>query len=111
MLCIGMRAGEYVKIGEDVVVQCEETSGTVSRMLFSAPREIPIVRGKVLEATGESRPDCVVNGPKTYRHQLDWNMSKAQSLAKIRRTLDGMEDSPEKTILLRNLNNIFPEKE
>ncbi len=59
MLCITLRKGDYVTIGDDVVVQIEQLGGERVHLNISAPREVPIVRGKVLERGGGERPECV----------------------------------------------------
>ena len=58
MLSLNLKDGEYLTIGDDIVIQVF-TSSTI-RLAVQAPREVPIVRGEVLERNGENRPDCVV---------------------------------------------------
>ncbi len=57
MLSMQMKSGDYVTIGENVVVQVFKESGPQFRISIKAPREIPIVRGKVLERSGNQRPE------------------------------------------------------
>ncbi len=52
MLCLSLLPGEYLTIGEDVVLQYDRTTGDRCRIVVNAPREIPIVRGAVLEREG-----------------------------------------------------------
>ena len=59
MLCITMRKGEYFKIGENVVVRFDHLNNERVHLSIEAPREVPIVRGKVLERSGGERPGCV----------------------------------------------------
>ena len=59
MLSLQLKDGEYLTIGEDIVIQVF-TNSTI-RVAVQAPREIPVVRGEVLERNGEERPDCVVD--------------------------------------------------
>ena len=56
-----MKSGEYVTIGEDVVVQVFRESGPQVRISIKAPKEIPIVRGAVLEQAGKKRPGGLHN--------------------------------------------------
>ncbi len=60
MLCLQLQPGEYLTIGDDVVLQYDCTSGKRCKLLVNAPREIPVVRGAVRERNGEPRPGCVV---------------------------------------------------
>ena len=57
MLSLNLKDGEYLTIGEDIVIQVF-TNSTV-RLAVQAPREMTILRGEVLERSGEDRPDCV----------------------------------------------------
>jgi sRNA-binding carbon storage regulator CsrA len=57
VLSLQMRSGEYLTIGENVVVQVFKESGPQFRVSIKAPREVSIVRGKVLEREGEKRPE------------------------------------------------------
>ena len=57
MLALTVREGDYVTIGEDVVVQVLKT-GEVFRIAIEAPRDMDIRRAKVQEAMGEV-PECI----------------------------------------------------
>ena len=69
MLSLQLKDGEYLTIGEDIVIQVF-TNSTV-RVAVQAPREMTVLRGEVLERNGEDRPDCVFDpkppksGPKS----------------------------------------------
>lgn len=109
MLCLSLLPGEYVTIGDNVVLQYDRTIGERCRIALKAPREVTILRGEVLERTGAERPECVFDKPRPCRRELPWDRSKAQALAAMRRLLDQMDgrDSNVKT-LRRQLNHIFP---
>ena len=109
MLCLNLNQGEYLTIGEDIVVQLDGISGDRCRLMVQAPREIPVLRGKVLERTGGKRPDCVMDGPRWHRKEIIWDRSKAQALAAMRLLLSQMDgrDSNVQT-LRRQLGHIFP---
>lgn len=59
MLCITMRKGDYFTIGEDIVIQFDHLSNERVHLTINAPRDVPIVRGDVLERSGGARPGCV----------------------------------------------------
>jgi len=109
MLCLSLVPGEYLTIGGDVVVQYDRTVGERCRVVVYAPREVPILRGKVLERTGAPRPECVFDTPRWYKRELPWDRSKAQALDAMRALLSRMDgrDDDVKT-LRRQLNHIFP---
>ena len=109
MLCLNLNQVEYLTIGEDVVVQLHSISGDRCKLVIHAPKEIPILRGKVLERTGGQRPECVFDGPRWHRREIIWDQSKAQALAAMRLLLSQM-DGRDRNVqtLSRQLNRIFP---
>ena len=59
MLCITMKSGEYFTIGDDIVIRLDRLSDERVHLAIQAPRELPILRGNVLEREGGERPGCV----------------------------------------------------
>ena len=57
VLSLNLKDGEYLTIGEDIVIQVF-TNSTV-RVAVQAPRDMTVLRGEVLERLGAERPDCV----------------------------------------------------
>jgi len=112
MLSLTLLPGEYLTIGEDVVLQYDYTTGERCRLAINAPREVPILRGTVREKSGKKRPECVFEGSRHYRREIVWDRSKAQALAAMRKTLDQMNGQDEDVkALRRQLDHIFPSKE
>lgn len=109
MLCLNLTPGEYMTIGGNVVVQLDRVSGDRCKLVVEAPREIPILRGEVLERIGGERPACVFDGPRWHRRDIPWNRSKAQALNAMR-TLLGQMDGGDSNVqaLRRQLNHMFP---
>ena len=56
MLCITMKRGEYFTVGGDTVILFDQLSGERAHLTIHAPREVPIVRGEVLERQGGKPP-------------------------------------------------------
>ena len=108
MLCITMKAGDYFTVGSDTVVQFDRMSGERVHLIINAPREVPILRGEVLERQGGKRPDCVRELSPRYVRQLPWDHAKKEALSELRRTLDGMGDGPDVQLLREKLDCIFP---
>jgi len=109
MLCLSLLPGEYLTIGDEVVLQYDRTVGDRCRIAVSAPREVPILRGKVLEREGVQRPECVFQTPRWYKREVPWDRSKAQALTAMRALLskmDGRDDDVK--ALRRQLNHMFP---
>lgn len=109
MLCLSLNQGEYMTIGENVVVQLDHVTGDRCRLVIHAPKEVPILRGEVLERNGGQRPECVYNGHRYHKKELIWNRSKAQALAAMRRLLEEMDGADSDVqALRRQLNHMFP---
>lgn len=110
MLKLQLKTGEYVTIGSDVVVQMESVSGDRCKLMIQAPREVPILRGELLERAGGERPDCVFETSRPHRCRgLAWNRNKSQALIAMRRQLREMDDEDEGVkALRRQLDFIFP---
>ncbi len=112
MLCLNLTPGEYMTIGDNVVVQLDRISGDRCKMLIDAPREISVLRGEVLERGGGERPSCVVDGPRWHRQELAWNRSKEQALKSMRALLEQMDGSDGNVrSLRRQLDHMFPPTE
>ena len=86
MLCISLLPNDYFTIGDDVVVQFGRLVGERVHLTIQAPREVPIVRGQVLERQGR-RPGCVMDKSPRYVRQLPWNPAKKAALGEIRAAL------------------------
>ena len=109
MLCLALAPGEYMTIGDGVVVQMEKITGDRCRLAVHAPKEVPIVRGAVLERTGGKRPACVSDAPRWHRQDVPWNRSKAQTLTAMRALLAEMDGADGKVqTLRRQLDHMFP---
>ena len=111
MLFLQFKTGEYMTIGEDVVVQVDDVSGGRCKLMVEAPREVPIVRGTVLERGGAERPECVMETSRRYKPgpDLSWNRNKTQTLIAMRRLLGEMDSGDENVKdLRRQLDFLFP---
>jgi len=109
VLSLSLAPGQYLTIGGNVVVQLNTIAGDRCKLTVTAPKEIPILRGEVLERGGGKRPDCVFDSPRRHRSEISWNRSKAQALAAMRVLLyemDGRDDDVK--ALRRQLNHMFP---
>lgn len=109
MLCISMKVGEYFTVGENTVIQFDDLVGERARMMVTAPREVPILRGELVERSGK-RPDCVLEKSKRYVRQLPWDHVKKQALSEMREALSRMDDNPETQFLRKRLDVIFPQQ-
>ena len=98
-------------IGENVVVQLNTISGNRCKLMIEAPREVPVVRGELLERAGEERPDCVLETipPSVAAPGLSWNRNKTRTLKAMRRLLGQMDCNDGRVRdLQRQLNFLFP---
>lgn len=109
MLCISMKPGEYFTVGGSTVIQLDRLTGERVHLTVNAPREVPVLRGAVLERNGGERPACVFEPDPRPVRQIPWNGAKREALAEVRRTLAGMEESPEVRTLREKLDFLFPQ--
>ena len=64
MLSLQLKSGEYITIGDDIVVQVFR-DGPVNRVVVQAPRELPILRGEVQEREGNRPEGLLPRCPKS----------------------------------------------
>ena len=60
MLFLQLKSGEYLTIGEDIAVQVFQETGDRIRVAVSAPRDMTVLRGEVLERSGADRPSGLI---------------------------------------------------
>lgn len=109
MLSLTLNQGNYLTIGDNIIVQLGRISGDRCKLTVHAPQEIPILRGEVLERGGGERPDCVLDAGYWRKTEVPWNRSKEQALAAMRKLLsqmDGRDDGVK--ALRRQLDHMFP---
>lgn len=61
MLSLGRNPGQYIMIGDDIVVQVVSMDGEL-RLAIEAPKDMSIQRGEVYEQNHEI-PKCIRNKP------------------------------------------------
>lgn len=94
MLSLQLKSGDYITIGEDVVVQVFKESGPDFRVSVKAPREVPILRGKVLERGGAERPDGLrTHPPKKSPSERIHAAQRLERLAQRQQTRQQQEAS------------------
>lgn len=108
MLCITMRRGDYFTVGGETVIQLDQLGSERIHLTIQAPRDVPILRGQVLERNGGQRPECVYSKKRSAAEQIPWNSAKREALAELRRTLEQMGESPEAQAIREKLDRIFP---
>ena len=90
MLSLQLQSGDYITIGDDIIVQVSKANGAQIRVSIQAPRDVPIVRGEVLERDGIARPDSLLNRPPKKSkssqihdaHRLEQHAIRKESRAK-----------------------------
>ena len=80
MLSLQLKDGEYLTIGEDIVIQVFANS--TIRVAVQASRDLTVLRGEVLERSGEERPDCVI-GLKAPKSRPKTKVSSGSRPAEI----------------------------
>lgn len=68
MLKLSLTPGEYLTIGDDIVVQLYRSEGGRAYLAVQAPRDVPILRGAVAERNGGTRPQGLTQAhPRGHR--------------------------------------------
>ena len=79
MLSLQLKSGEYITIGDDIVVQIFR-DGAVNRVSVQAPRELTILRGEVQERDGE-RPEGLLKRRPASPARREHNLRQSEKLA------------------------------
>ena len=79
MLSLQLKSGEYLTIGDDIVVQVFDQGGAI-RVAVKAPRELSILRGEVHERDGERPGGLLRQRPKTPSERVR-NARRMEELA------------------------------
>lgn len=96
MLKLTLLPEEYLTIGGGIVVQLRRVAGGRADLWIDAPREVPVVRGTVLERNGGERPACLEppsgRKPKGYRDRIfRWNDDRERAVRAMKRIFDKLE--------------------
>ncbi len=116
MLKLSLLPDQYLTIQDNIVVQLTRVAGGRAYLAINAPREIPIVRGTLLEQEGKPRPSCLTPPPrKGRRPQGDllfrWNDDRERAVGAMEQVIDGLERSgmgEAAAVLRTQLNRLLP---
>lgn len=116
MLKLSMLPEEYLTIDGSVVVQLTRVAGGRAYLAVDAPRDVPILRGAVLERNGGERPACLLPpSEKKARHYRDrifrWNDDRERAVRSMKQVLDRLEQNgaaDEAALLRTQLDRIIP---
>jgi len=64
MLHLNLCEEDYLTINGNIVIEVSAVSGKYANLSIDAPKDIPILRGKVLERSGGKRPACLDEKPR-----------------------------------------------
>ncbi|WP_322174244.1 carbon storage regulator [Acutalibacter caecimuris] len=83
MLSLRLKSGEYFTVGEDVVVQVFRQKGDSIEVAVTAPREVTILRGELLEVT-EKRPEGLREKDYKRRSEVAHNAKRMENIERKR---------------------------
>ncbi len=117
MLRVSMLPDEYLTIDERIVVQLTRVAGGRAYLAVEAPREIPVMRGAVLERNGGKRPGCLGEPPKkAAKHHRDWlyrwNDDRERAVRAMRKVMTQLEEkgsAAEAELLRAQLDRLVPQ--
>ena len=78
MLIITRRTGEKLVIGDDVVIEVLEISGSSVRIGVAAPKSVPVYREEIYTAVREENAAAAASDPADLPEQLPNHPSPAQ---------------------------------
>lgn len=81
MLSLRLKSGEYISIGNDIAVQIFKQTGDSFQVAVKAPREVPILRGEVLERS-DARPDGLRESRSKSPSEIKASAKRLATLAK-----------------------------
>ena len=117
MLCITMRRGEYFTVDGDTVILVDQLSGERAHLTIHAPRDVAIVRGAVLERSGNPPPACLaeLSARKRAKYRPEavfrWNIEREKAVRRMEQVAERLEKSgsmEEAEILRAQLAQIVP---
>ena len=117
MLCITMRRGEYFTVDGDTVILVDQLSGERAHLTIHAPRDVAIVRGAVLERSGNPPPACLaeLSARKRAKYRPEavfrWNSEREKAVRRMEQVAERPEKSgsmEEAEILRAQLAQIVP---
>lgn len=112
MLKLTLLPDEYVVINGSIVIQLTRVAGGQAQLAVHAAREIPVVRGTVLERQGGERPACLAPPPKkkakySRDRYFPWNDDRERAVRKMKQVIDGL-DKEAADVLRTQLDRIIP---
>lgn len=100
VLSLRLKSGEYLTIGENIILQIFKQPGSAVCVEIQAPREIPILRGEVHERSGERPDGLLAERPKSLarrrydtKRQEMWLEQKARREARYQRAEEERRDT------------------
>ena len=117
MLCITMRRGEYFTVDGDTVILVDQLSGERAHLTIHAPRDVAMVRGAVLERSGNPPPACLaeLSARKRAKYRPEavfrWNSEREKAVRRMEQVAERLEKSgsmEEAEILRAQLAQIVP---
>lgn len=98
MLHLALLPEEYLTIDGNIVVQLARISGSRAYLRLEADRSVPIVRGKLLERAGTSKPNCLASLPRSRGKRRGdalyfWNADRDRAVRMMEQILTKMEQN------------------
>ena len=108
MLQLTLTPGEYFTVDGKIISQLHRVEGERAHVAIEAPREVPVVRGAVLERQGGQRPACLLKVPaRSRKHRwLLWDQAKEDSSRRARKLLRQIE-TPENRAEIAELQTLL----
>ncbi len=117
MLKLTLFPDEYFTIDEKIVIQLQRIAGGRVILAVEAPREMPVLRGTLLEQQGGKRPDCLTPPREKKKHGVrdmtfPWNDDRERAVRAMNKVFDRLEEqglTQETQALRTQLDHIIPQ--
>lgn len=117
MLKLTLFPDEYFTIDEKIIIQLQRIAGGRVILAVEAPREMPVLRGTLLEQQGGKRPDCLTPPRERKKHGMrdlifPWNDDRERAVRTMNKVFSELEEkglSQETQVLRKQLDRIIPQ--
>ena len=117
MLKLTLFPDEYFSIDDKIIVQLQRVAGGRGFLAVEAPREMPVVRGTLLEQQGGKRPVCLTPArvQKKYGKRdlfFPWNDDRERAVRAMNKVFSELEEkglSQETQVLRKQLDRVIPQ--
>lgn len=115
MLKLTLHTDDYLSISDNIVIQLSRIAGGHAEVAVHAPRDVPVLRGSVLERLGGERPACLAPPKRKKKYSRDryfpWNDDRERAVKIMKQVIDRMDENgagEDAAVLRKQLDRLVP---